>query len=152
MITASVTVTVDHAKLRSQVGREAVKFIDRVTAGLQLRSRELAPSASGRLRQSIRTEDARLVSPTRATGRVLAHAPYAIYQHEGTGIYGPYRRRIRPKRAKALRFFWRKAGGIVFFKSVKGAKPAATSKFMVRAVEEVLSSPPWKIVYFTSLR
>lgn len=151
MISATVRVEVNHAKLRTQVGRDARKFVDRVTEALEKRAKELAPDDKGNLRRSIRNEKARMVGPTRANGRVVALSSYAVYQHEGTGLRGPRHRIIRPKRAKALRFFWRKAGGIVFFKYVRGTS-APPSKFLVRAVQDVLSSPPWKIVYFTSVR
>ena len=46
---------------------------------------------------------------------------YAQYQDEGTGEYGPEGGRIYPVSAKALRFDWPAAGGIVFAKSVAGA-------------------------------
>jgi len=151
MITATVRVSVRSNELRAQVGRDARKFVDRVTEALERRAKELAPRESGNLRRSIRNEKARLVGGTRATGRVTALSPYAAYQHEGTGLRGPRHRIIRPKRAKALRFFWRKAGGIVFFKFVRGSS-RPPSKFLVRAVQDVLSAPPWKIVYFTTVR
>lgn len=148
MITASVSVRVHRAELRTEMARASVKFVDRVTDALAIRSRELAPQSSGNLRRSIQDEPARLVKPTRATGRVIALSPYAVYQHEGTGVYGPRGSRIRPRRSRALHFFWKKVGALVFFRSVRGVRP---TKFMVRAVDEVLSSPPWKITYFTPL-
>lgn len=85
---------------------------------------------------------------TRATGRVVALAPYAIYQHEGTGVYGPAHRDIKPRRDELLRFRSRD-GEFVYVKTVRGVK---ATKFLVRAVDELLSVPPWKIIYFTTLR
>lgn len=41
----------------------------------------------------------------------------------GTGIYGPRRQVIRPKKAKALRFVPKGGGGVVYAKSVKGVRP-----------------------------
>lgn len=47
---------------------------------------------------------------------------YAVYVHEGTGIYGPKGHVIRPVSAKALR--WRVKGGkFRFAKYVKGMRP-----------------------------
>lgn len=149
MIGATVRVTVHREVMRAQLARDSTKLVDQVTAALVLRSRELAPIDTGDLRRSIRSEDARMVRPTRATGRVVAWAAYARFQHEGTGLYGPRRARIRPKRAKVLRFYWKKVRAVVFTPSVRGS-PA--TKFMVRAMQEVLSVPPWKIVYFTRTR
>lgn len=50
-------------------------------------------------------------------GVVEATAKYAVFVHDGTGIYGPYHTRIVPKTAKAL-----KIPGIGYRKSVKGFK------------------------------
>lgn len=62
--------------------------------------------------------------------RVGTNARHARYVHDGTGIYGPKRQVIRPKRAKALVFrsktYGQKSGsfrGFVVVKSVKGMKP-----------------------------
>lgn len=149
MITARLTVTVHQGRLREELGRQSLKFIDRVTDAIAIRSRELAPNRSGDLRRSIKAQNARMTTPTRATGRVIALASYAVYVHEGTGIYGPRRRRIVPRHAKALRFRWDKAGNrTVFFRSVAGMKP---TKFMTQAVDDLLSSPPWRIVYLTAI-
>jgi hypothetical protein len=50
---------------------------------------------------------------------------YARWVHNGTGIYGPRHRPIKPKRAKALRFKGRRFGksGWVYARQVKGMKP-----------------------------
>ena len=58
-------------------------------------------------------------------GRVTARAPYAMFVHDGTGIYGPRGQRIFPKRAKFLVFPSEGArgqwfGGFVFARSVRG--------------------------------
>lgn len=62
-----------------------------------------APVDEGRMRASIGPQE------TRAEGgwvrsRVAVGASYAIFHLLGTGIYGPRRRLITPKRAKVLRF------------------------------------------------
>jgi hypothetical protein len=57
--------------------------------------------------------------------RVGSNLKYSRWVHDGTGIYGPRRRPIRPKRAKALRFKGRRFGksGYIFAREVKGMKP-----------------------------
>lgn len=58
--------------------------------------------------------------------------PYALYQHEGTGIYGPKKRPIKPKRGPFL--VWKDAdtGELIFAKQVRGT-PA--KKFLTRGME-----------------
>jgi len=46
---------------------------------------------------------------------------YALFVHEGTGIYGPVGQRIVPKRARFLVFEWK--GRTWFLKSVAGQRP-----------------------------
>lgn len=59
------------------------------------------------------------VSGTRASGDIKATARHSKAQHEGTGIYGPAGRPIRPRRAKVLRFKDR-GGAFVFAPEVAG--------------------------------
>lgn len=83
---------------------------------------------SGRLRASVRHE--LQVHTTHLSVRVGTGVPYALYVHDGTGIYGPKKTPIRPIRAKALVFrskvYGAKSGkfkGFVVVASVKGMKP-----------------------------
>lgn len=150
MISVKVTSSINRSQERSDLARKARDAVNQTLDRIAVRARQLAPSASGDLRRSIQAEPARMKSPTVATGRVIALAPYAIYQHEGTGIYGPRGRRIYPHRSKALRFVWKKAGGVVFFRSVRGVKG---TKFLTRATNEVLNqrSRTWKVEYFVPI-
>ena len=70
-------------------------------------------------------------------GILEANAKYAKAVHEGTGIFGPYRKpfTIKPKKAKALRFFV--AGRPVFASKVtiQGMK---ANPFLQRALDIVL--------------
>jgi hypothetical protein len=61
------------------------------------------------------------LNDTQVQSQITSAADYSKFQDEGTGIYGPNQARIFPKTAKALRFDWPAAGGIVFAKSVAGA-------------------------------
>lgn len=83
---------------------------------------------TGLLRASIGTN--LYTSSTGLTMRIGTGVYYALYVHEGTGIYGPKLRPIRPKSGKVLVFpskvYGAKKGkykGKVVVKSVKGMKP-----------------------------
>lgn len=90
---------------------------------------------TGRLKSSVKKE--LVVRPEGLSMRIGTTLYYARYVHDGTGIYGPKRRVIKPKRAKALVFraaYGRKSGrykGYVVVKSVKGMKP---NPFLVEAL------------------
>lgn len=86
------------------------------------RNLERAPRRidTGHLRSSIHTELLTLngVPAVRVGTKVF----YAVYVHEGTGIYGPRGTPIRPVTAKFLS--WKKKGGQrIFARQVKGMKP-----------------------------
>jgi len=83
---------------------------------------------TGHLRSSIKSQ--LLVRPDGLAVRVGTGVHYAMYVHDGTGIYGPKKMLIRPKFAKALVFrskiYGAKKGkwkGLVVVKSVKGMRP-----------------------------
>lgn len=108
-----------------------------------------APRDTGALAASI--EATVNLYGTRIVGRVGTRLQYGLYQHEGTGIYGPKRAPIRPVSAKALRFKPGRSigpsrrgargsspearGGWVFAKYVRGTPP---NPFLVDALEEVM--------------
>jgi hypothetical protein len=77
---------------------------------------------TGRLRASITTQLVQDVGggPVVVIG---TNVKYALYVHEGTGIYGPKGRPIRPRRAKFLRFRPSRGGKYVYAKQVKGMRP-----------------------------
>jgi hypothetical protein len=71
---------------------------------------------------------------------------YALYVHDGTGLYGPKKTVIRPKNAKALVFkskvYGAKRGkfaGKVVVKSVKGMKP---NPFLANALDSASFKNP----------
>lgn len=83
---------------------------------------------TGHLRSSIKHQ--LVIRPEGLSVRIGTNVYYARFIHDGTGIYGPKKRVIKPRRAKAL--VWRsqkygqKSGnfrGFVVVKSVKGIKP-----------------------------
>jgi hypothetical protein len=116
-------------------------------------SREFCPVDEGRLRQSIRGRiEARGHALVGSWGSDLE---YATYRHEGTGIYGPRRRRITPKRGQFLVFessgtFGPVRAGkkdppakgkrpVVFARSVRGVPP---SPFLTDALALVMPGVP----------
>lgn len=57
---------------------------------------------------------------------------YALYQHEGTGIYGPKKRPIRPKHGQFLVWTDPDTGEKIFAKEVRGTPG---KKFLSRAAD-----------------
>jgi hypothetical protein len=94
-------------------------------------------SGGGRLKNNresgVRDEGSRLV------GFVTFKVHYALYVHEGTGIYGPRGAPIKPKTKKLLRFEL-PDGTIVYAKSVKGMPGRP---FLVEAL--VIGAAPWPV-------
>jgi len=79
--------------------------------------RKKAPVDHGRLAGSFHLEE---MDPL--TYRIFTNVHYALFVHEGTGIYGPEKHRIVPRHAKALSFYWKKVKSHVVFRSVAGMK------------------------------
>ena len=103
----NITVTFDRSEwlslLRSPVGPVFRDLQLRGTA-VKNKAQRLCPVApgGGRLRTSIEVEMA--VERGAPVARVGTNVEYALYVHEGTGIYGKRGRPITPVRAKALKF------------------------------------------------
>ena len=84
---------------------------------------------TGRLRASISTQVVtRNGVPTVLVGTNLN---YAIFVHNGTGIYGPTGRMIRPRRAKRLKFKPKGSHKFVYAKAVRGMRP---NRFLTNAL------------------
>jgi hypothetical protein len=84
-------------------------------------AKKYCPVNTGRLRSSI---EARLVNYAGGIGVIVGtNVEYAMFQHEGTGIYGPHGRPIVPVNAQALRFQPKGSTEFVFAKSVRGSMP-----------------------------
>lgn len=75
----------------------------------------------------------RLLTGTWLTMRVIAQKPYAFFVHEGTEPH-----EIRPRNAKALRFYSQRAGTFVFAKVVHhpGTKP---NRYLTDTTREVFA-------------
>jgi hypothetical protein len=110
------------------VGRGLFKLATRVEAEAKRR----APVDTGRLRSSLKK---RVVSSGgKIVAEVSTNVKYAVYVHEGTGIYGPRRRLITPQRGAVLVFTPRGAARPVFVRSVRGVKPRPFLRDALRAV------------------
>lgn len=119
--------------------QRAVRVEDR--AAMNLTRGATRAIDTGRLRASLAHE---LVSQSGGlVARVGTNVQYALYVHEGTGIYGPKRMPIRPKSRRALAFQWKRApvppngkGGRHVYRSVKGSPPRP---FLRQALNEVMN-------------
>lgn len=81
---------------------------------------------TGRLRASINTQ---VVTGTDGPRVIVGtNVWYALLVHNGTGIYGPRRRMIRPVRAKRLRFKPKGSRHYVYARQVRGMAPNAFLK------------------------
>ncbi|MGI5292824.1 HK97 gp10 family phage protein [Nonomuraea polychroma] len=117
-----------------EVVRHVQDIVDRTVA---IARREAPVGRTGHLRQSIQgTVD---VDGDRVVGRIGSTLEYALYVHDGTGLWGPWQRVIRPVQAKVLA--WKAPGtprGMVFAAYVKGARP---NPFLTRAFERACPYP-----------
>jgi hypothetical protein len=104
--------------LRSPKGQVA-RGILKIGKKVERKAKRLVPVDHGILRNSINTE---LIIRKGPVARIGSKVKYALYVHEGTGIYGPKGVPITPKKGKVLVFTARKSGDLVFARSVKGMK------------------------------
>jgi hypothetical protein len=107
-----VTVTLSHAQVRQLLSSPGGPVVaDLLRRGNNVRNAALMNMRSmgignkvghGQLAGSI------VVEPVTIDGvpavQIGSRLPYAIFVHDGTGIYGPTGQPIRPRRAKALRW------------------------------------------------
>lgn len=77
---------------------------------------------TGKLRASISVE-LKLKNTRTLTVRIGTNVEYAIWVHDGTGIYGPMHRPITPKKSRYLRFKPKGSSKYVYAQSVKGMRP-----------------------------
>jgi hypothetical protein len=98
--------------------RRAVRVQNTAKRNLQRYPRRVD---TGTLRSNIHIEMVMLGGhPAMRVGCTLY---YAIFVHNGTGIYGPRHRRITPLRARYLRFRPRTSQQWVYARSVAGMRP-----------------------------
>jgi len=99
-------------------------------------SKREAPVDTGNLRRNIKYK----VQPDGSQAEIKAETDYALYQEEGTGIYGKRGTYITPKRSKFLRFKV-KSGDYVYARRVKGVRGKwfmkKGSEFLVNKFKEI---------------
>lgn len=127
-MTVRVVVDLDEAAIAELVA----DIVGEVTADVANAARRRCPVDDGTLRASIRSMVSRRGGEV--VGEVYSDLEYAAYVHEGTGIYGPSHRPIRPVRARVLS--WQQSGaGRVFAREVRGQR---TQPFLAEALDEVV--------------
>ncbi len=105
----------DFQRRARQASLQGIQIIEALAA-------EEAPHRSGSLQAAITTAS----TPQGGQVYVSGAAPYAVHVHEGTGLFGPRRERIRPTNKRAL--MWPGASHPV--RSIAGMRP---NPFMDRA-------------------
>jgi hypothetical protein len=95
-------------------------------------ARRIVPKDTGELLNSI---SGRVTSGRGGLiGVVEATAPHALFVHDGTGLYGPKKALIYPRRAKVMRFVT-KGGDLVFTPYTRGMRARPFLADALRAVE-----------------
>lgn len=114
----------------------ASAFLTKAGLMMEGKARETAPSDESTLRNSITSSQVK-----KRMGELFievgTNVEYAPYQEFGTGLYGPSKSPIVPKRAKMLAFRAR-SGQMVFAKQVSGVRP---KKFMEAGAKAVQDNP-----------
>lgn len=103
------------AELGGDMDRGLSAGMENLLETLEAHAVEEAPVLIGNLVNTI----THYITDGGRTGVLKATAPYAKFVHEGTGIFGPLKKKIVPTTKKAL--FWPGARHPV--KSVKGMRP-----------------------------
>lgn len=91
------------------------KLLFRVGSEVANEAKKIAPYKTGNLKRDIQIFDEHLNKGEVSIGNTLL-AEYASFVHNGTGLYGKHKKRITPKRKKALKT------PFGTFKSVAGQK------------------------------
>lgn len=111
------------------VGSVKKQMLEKAAIIAETKAKMEAPVNTNILRGSIshKVDEEKAVVGTNLT--------YAPYQEMGTGIYGPRRQMITPKRSRFLRF---KSGGQwVYARAVRGSRPRW---YMKKGYEEVIAN------------
>jgi HK97 gp10 family phage protein len=110
---------------------ELERFVYRIAAEIKNEAQMEAPTITRNLRNDIKVYEKGRLQFEVGNSKLASYAPYV---HQGTGIYGPKKTRIRPKRAKALKIPTKK--GVIYRKSSKGQKP---NPYFERALDNYVS-------------
>jgi len=147
-VTAKVRIIVDQAAVREFLTSPAgpvYQFIDDKAQKVRDAAKRYAPEQSGDLRGSIDYQ--MFVNNLTVYAWVGSRLPYAIFVHEGTGIYGPRHSMIYPQRGRYL-VFTPSSGMGSWGQAAPGADHPAGGKVFARAVRGMPGTP---YLYFAML-
>lgn len=108
----------------SEMQKALEDLLYRIGAEIKNEAQREAPYVTGNLRNDLQVFDDKIKQLEVRIGQTRL-APYAVYVHMGTGIHGPKKARIYPKKKKALKTPWGPR------KSIAGQKP---NPYMTRAL------------------
>jgi hypothetical protein len=116
-------VIIYHSRARRETNEDAEKFVREVLRQIVFQARlhvAFGPYTTGNLARSLH-HTGPFIEFGRVTGSVGSNLNYAAAVEGGAGLYGPRRSRylIVPRRARLLRFYWRKVGRIVALPDVR---------------------------------
>lgn len=123
-------VRIYRAILRTTSTRAAFRLVDQVMyeVAFEANARVLGgPYSTGNLALSIKREGPVAFPNGRVEGRVGSDLPYAAAVHDGAKVHWIFPKRARglvrfgSRKAPQLRFFWRKAGRVVYMPHVPGS-------------------------------
>lgn len=107
------------APLRDRILRHGVGLADAAAQEAALRTGNAGPRVTGAMQQGIEATTARLDGTTVHTS-VVGREPYTKFVDQGTGLHGPARALIFPKRAKVMVFNMAGVAGKVFARFTRG--------------------------------
>lgn len=114
-----MAVNIRQSGIKQLVAGEITDFAIKTAQRVERAAKQFAPSETGNLRRSINRMPVQ-IRGLHVRVKVATTCGYGLFVEEGTGIYGPSGRPIRPKRAKLLAFKPRGSSHIITVKSVKG--------------------------------
>lgn len=129
----TVQVVINRAEMAKLLEEATKKQLTIQATRVQAAARQNCPVDNGTLRRSISFVITG-TSPANMVARVGSNVEYAHYVEEGTGIYGPKRKRIVPRTKEFLRFMPKGASSFVFARSVKGMRGR---HYLARALQSV---------------
>jgi hypothetical protein len=133
-------VVIHRVQARRETTQMAFQFTRRVLHEIRFRARAnllSGPYTTGRLARSLEIKGP-YVHPGRVTGSVGTDLHYAEAVEKGAGLWGPRRSKylIYPRRARNLRFYWRRVGRVVTLPYVR--HPGQRGKgYLEKAAEEI---------------
>lgn len=117
-----MTVKIRRAGIKEFTRKEIGDFVADLGKHVERAAQTKSPKFTRKLSKSIKTGKVTFRGDT-ASVRISTDTGYGLYPELGTGIYGPKRKIIRPKRAPFLVFQPRGLDHVIRVRSVKGQKP-----------------------------